>query len=109
MGGFFDPGFGRPALAVRLMVGLHYLKSLYNMSDEKVVSMFVENPYWQYFCGYEYFQFSPPCNPTSLVHWRKRFGEDGFELLLAETIEVAKRSGALTAKSFDRVNVDTTV
>ena len=109
MGGFFDPGQGRPALPVRLLVGLHYLKSLYNVSDEKVVSTFVENPYWQYFCGYEYFQHSPPCNPTSLVHWRKRFGADGFELLLTETIEAARRSGAMKPSSLRRVNVDTTV
>lgn len=109
MGGFFDPAQGRPALPVRLMVGLHYLKSLYNVSDEKVVSVFIENPYWQYFCGYEYFQYSIPCDPTSLVHWRKRFGEEGFELLLTETIEVAKRSGVLKPSSLSRVNIDTTV
>ena len=109
MGKYFDPGFGRPALSVRLMVGLHYLKSVYNVSDERVVSQFVENPYWQYFCGYEYFQYSPPCNPTSLVHWRKRFGEEGFEQLFSETVSTALRLGALKEKSFNRVNVDTTV
>ena len=109
MGGFFDPGFGRPALPVRLMIGLHYLKSLYNVSDERVVEQFIENPYWQYFCGFEFFQFSRPCHSTSLVHWRKRIGEDGFEQLFSETIEIAKRSGALNPKSIERVNVDTTV
>jgi transposase, IS5 family len=47
---------GRPALATRLMVGLHYLKALYDESDESVVAKWVENPYWQYFCGVETFQ-----------------------------------------------------
>jgi IS5 family transposase len=109
MGPFFVEGKGRPALPVRLMVGLHYLKSIYNVSDEAVVAQFVENPYWQYFCGYEYFVYSPPCNATSLVHWRKRFGEAGFEELLKETIEAAKRADALKEQDLNRVNVDTTV
>lgn len=39
---------GRPALPTRLMVGLHYLKALYDESDESVVNKWVENPYWQY-------------------------------------------------------------
>ena len=109
MGPLFVEGKGRPALPIRLMVGLHYLKSIYNVSDEGAVDQFVENPYWQYFCGYEYFVFDKPCNPTSLVHWRKRFGEDGVEQLLIETIEAAKCSGVLKKQELDRVNVDTTV
>ena len=47
---------GRPSVPMRVMVGLHYLKSLYNESDESVVVKWVENPYWQYFCGCETFQ-----------------------------------------------------
>lgn len=46
---------GRPALPTRLMVGLHFLKALYDESDESVVSKWVENPYWQYFCGDQVF------------------------------------------------------
>ena len=46
---------GRPGIPTRLMVGLHYLKYSFDMSDESVVQGFVENPYWQYFCGFEYF------------------------------------------------------
>ena len=40
---------GRPGKPTRLMVGLHYLKHTYNLSDEEVVSQWLENPYWQYF------------------------------------------------------------
>jgi len=50
-GQFYAEGIGRPALATRLLVGLHYLKYLYNVSDEVVVASGVENPYWQYFVG----------------------------------------------------------
>ncbi|MFP4459355.1 MAG: transposase [Candidatus Zixiibacteriota bacterium] len=40
---------GRPAKPIRLMVGLHYLKYTYNLSNKDVVCRRVENPYWQFF------------------------------------------------------------
>jgi IS5 family transposase len=108
-GALYATGPGRPGLPTRLMVGLHYLKYLYNESDESVVERWLENPYWQYFCGYEYLQHTLPLHPTSLVKWRQRIGADKLELLLKETVAVAQRSGALKARSLTRVNVDTTV
>src|SRR5205807_987318 len=100
---------GRPGLPMRLLVGLHYLKHLYDVSDERVVAGFVENPYWQYFCGEEFFVHEMPCDPTSLVKWRKRIGPGGMEKLLAETIAAAQREQALKPAEIRRVNVDTTV
>lgn len=44
-------GEGRPAIATRLMVALHYLKYTHDLSDEETVVVWVENPYWQYFSG----------------------------------------------------------
>jgi len=100
---------GRPGLPMRLLVGLHYLKHLYDVSDERAVAGFVENPYWQYFCGEEFFVHELPCDPTSLVKWRKRIGPGGMEKLLQETIAAAQRRQALKAAEIRRVNVDTTV
>lgn len=100
---------GRPGLQIRLLVGLHYLKHTFNESDESVVERFLENPYWQYFCGYEYFQHEFPLDPTSLVRWRKRVGSQGMERLLKETLESAKRKELLKKKDAQRVNADTTV
>jgi len=100
---------GRPGLPMRLLVGLHYLKHLYDVSDERVVAGFVENPYWQYFCGEEFFVHEMPCDPTSLVKWRQRIGPGGMEKLLAETIAAAQREQALKPAEIRRVNVDTTV
>lgn len=100
---------GRPGLPIRLVVGLQSLKYTYNESDESVVERFIENPYWQYFCGCEYFQHEFPLDPSSLVRWRKRVGPGGMERLLQETIETAKRKKLVTDGHFERVNVDTTV
>lgn len=109
LGEFYVEGQGRPALPIRLMVGLHYLKSAYNVSDEGVVEAFIENGYWQYFLGYEFFQHTFPLDPSSLVRWRHRVGVEGVELLLMEILETAKRLKLLKAQDLKRVTVDTTV
>lgn len=108
-GVLYAEGIGRPGLPTRLLVGLHYLKYLFDESDESVVAKFVENPYWQYFCGGEYFEHELPCHPTSLVKWRRRIGAKGMEKLLTETLRAAKRERALTESEIKRVHVDTTV
>lgn len=107
-GKFYAVEVGRPALATRLLVGLHYLKYLYNVSDEVVVASWVENPYWQYFCGEEYFVHEFPCDPTGLVKWRQRVGVEGSEKLLKESLAAAQRTAVLTERELKRVNVDTT-
>lgn len=108
-GDLYSEQIGRPGVPTRLLVGLHYLKHAYDESDESVVEKWVENPYWQYFCGYEYFQHELPCHPTSLVKWRHRIKADGIEKMLKELVSTAQRTGALNAKEIERVNVDTTV
>lgn len=105
----FADSSGRPALSTRLVVGLEYLKYTFNESDESVVEKFVENPYWQYFCGLDHFTHRLPCHPTSLVKWRGRVGLKGCEAMLAETIEVAKNAKLATNDSLAEVYIDTTV
>lgn len=107
-GRFYKP-VGRPALPTRLMVGLCYLKHTFDLSDEALLERWCENPYWQHFCGFEVFQHRPPCDPTSLVRFRKRIGPDGMERLLAETVRAGLDSGAVRPTSLERVSVDTTV
>src|SRR5574344_563359 len=84
----YCPDNGRPAKPIRLMCGLLILKHLRNISDESVVEQWRENAYFQYFCGMHEFTPSYPCNATELVHFRKRIGEQGIELILAESIRV---------------------
>lgn len=108
-GPLYSVKMGRPGVPIRLLVGLHYLKHAFNESDESVVLSFVENPYWQYFCDFEFFQHRLPLDPTTLVKWRKRIGSKGMEKLLQATIATAVRRDHLTPQSLERVNVDTTV
>jgi len=63
---------GRPAKPVRLMVGLCILKHLENLSDEVLVERWIQNPYYQMFCGEVEFRWELPCDPTDLIYFRKR-------------------------------------
>jgi IS5 family transposase len=108
-GPLYSEGKGRPAIPTRLMVGLHYLKHTYNLSDEEVVSRWIENPYWQYFCGNDYFEYDFPIDASSMTRWRKRVSEAGMEKLLGETIAAGLDMGVLKKASMNKLNVDTTV
>jgi transposase, IS5 family len=107
--GYFPATVGNPALPARLVVGVLYLKHAFALSDEAVVAMWKENPYWQYFCGMQYFQHELPFHPTSLIKWRKRLGEEGCEKLLQELIDVAIKEEVIEEKDLEKVIVDTTV
>ena len=96
---------GRPAIPIRKMVGCMLLKQMYNQSDEAFIDRWVENVYWQYFCGETYFQYEKPFDPSEFVHFRKRLGPDGAEKLLKLSIRLFE------AKEVEEkeVLIDTTV
>jgi IS5 family transposase len=105
----YSEDMGAPAKALRLMVGLHYLKYTFNKSDESLIERWVENPYWQSFCGYTHMQHECPIHPTSMTKWRNRVGAERLEELLKETIALAVREKQVSVRDLQRVNVDTTV
>lgn len=100
---------GRPAIPSRMMIGLHLLKQMFSLSDEEVCSRWVNDPYFQYFCGETFFQHRFPIERSSMTHWRKRVGDDFCKRLLQERLRVAFDSKALQVKHLKRVVVDTTV
>jgi transposase, IS5 family len=113
---YFDQSFsplysdkGRMALPTRLLVGLHYLKYSYDLSDELVVSNFLENPYYQYFCGEKRFRHDFPLDSSTLTRWRQRLKEHDLEKLLEGSIKAGLKSGLIKKKDLEKVIVDTTV
>jgi IS5 family transposase len=102
-------GPGQPPLPTRLVAGLFILKHMHNLSDEALCDRWVENPYFQYFCGEAVFRHELPFDRSSLTRWRQRLGEEQVAALLQESLSVAHRSGAIETKDLERVVVDTTV
>jgi IS5 family transposase len=100
---------GRPPLATRLMAGLAILKHMHDLSDEALCERWVENPYYQLFCGEEFFQHRLPFDRSSLTRWRQRMGEEKLVALLQESLNVAVRTDAAKPSDFTDVIIDTTV
>jgi transposase, IS5 family len=109
LGEVYDDDPGRPPLPTRLMAGLAILKSMHNLSDESLCERWLENPYYQLFCGEEFFQHRLPFDRTSLTRWRLRMGEERLMALLQESLAAAARLGAAKPSDFRAVIVDTTV
>lgn len=108
-GAVYDDDPGRPPLPTRLMVGLAILKATHNLSDEVLCERWVENPYYQFFCGEEFFQHRLPFDRSSLTRWRQRMDEDKLAALVQESLATAVRFEAAKPAAFTAVIVDTTV
>jgi transposase, IS5 family len=108
-GAVYSDGPGMPPLPTRLMSGLAILKHTFDLSDEALCERWIENPYFQYLCGEEFFQHELPFDRSSMTRWRQRMGEERITALLQESLAVAVKTGAMKPQDTRRVIVDTTV
>jgi transposase-like protein DUF772 len=97
------PGPGQPGLPTRLVAGLFILKHMHNLSDEVLCARWLENPYYQFFCGELSFCHRLPFDRSSLTHWRQRLGEEQLVALIQESLSVAHKTGALATRDLERV------
>ena len=79
---------GQPAMPIRFMVGCMLLKHLYNLGDETLGKQWIMNLYMQYFTGEGQFKHHFPCDPSDFIHFRKRIGTEGTELIFAHTVSL---------------------
>lgn len=100
---------GQPPLPTRLMAGLQILKFTFDLSDEELCDRWVENPYFQFFCGEEFFLHELSFDRSSMTRWRQRMGEAKVQSLLQESLSVAVVSKAMQPSDLSEVIVDTTV
>ena len=88
-GAVYSDGPGMPPLPTRLMAGLAILKHTFDLSDEELCARWVENPYFQYLCGEEFFCHELPFDRSSMTRWRQRMGEERIASLLQESHHVS--------------------
>ena len=108
-GEVYSDGPGMPPLPTRLMAGLAILKYTFDLADEVLCDRWVENPYFQYLCGEEFFRHELPFERSSMTRWRQRMGDDRVKVLLQESLVVAVKTEAMKPQDTRRVIVDTTV
>ncbi len=103
---------GQPPKPVRLIIGLIMLQHIYDLSDKEIIYLWLENPYWQFFCGYDFLQLEKPIDPSSLAHWKKRLGNNFIEKILKQPVFIdfknknSKKSNLKKILSwiFDKIN-----
>ena len=93
----------------RLMVGLLILRQLENLSSERIVETWGQNPYFQAFCGQQRLIWKLPCDPPELTYFRRRIGEDGvrniFEVSVALRGDKAKEAEAGVYSTLQEKNI----
>src|SRR6478752_3409631 len=94
-GSVCQTGPGQPGLPTRLVAGLFILKHMHNLSDEVLCARWIENPYYQYFCGELSFCHRLPFDRSSMTRWRQRLGEEQLVALIQESLSVAHKTGAI--------------
>lgn len=77
--------------------------------ETRKVATWVKNPYWQYFCGEQYFCHELPIDPSLMTGFRKRIRQAGCEFILGLTLSAGLATKTVAKSSLAVVNVDTTV
>jgi len=82
---------GCPAKSARVALGALIIKERLAITDRETVEQIRENPYLQYFLGFNGYTDKEPFHHTSMVHFRKRFGKDALahinELIVLNAIK----------------------
>ena len=81
---------GAPALSLRMALGALIIKEKLGISDRETVEQIQENPYLQYFIGFESYNNEAPFNASMLVHFRERID---VELINEINSDMVKKTG----------------
>lgn len=108
LSGYFQE-VGAPAKPVQLIAGIFMLQQMSGLSDALVVRSWVENPYWQLFCGYDFLQWEFPIHPSTLSIWRQRLGKEGMRKIHQAVLRTALAGELIDVSEMSKVIVDTTV
>jgi IS5 family transposase len=92
-------------MSVRVALGALIIKERLGTSDEETVEQIKENPYLQYFLGFEEYREEAPFHPTMFVHFRKRLGKKALSEINERISRKAMNSGR-TRKPLDKDNDD---
>jgi IS5 family transposase len=90
--------FGQPIVPARTALGALLIKERLGLTDRETVAAIQENPYLQFFIGLEEFTQDRPFDASTMVDFRKRFGEEGIQQL-AEAIALASLAETTPAEA----------
>jgi len=70
---------GAKGINSRVIIGALIIKYLERKDDRGTIEAISENPYMQYFLGFDYFDSKPIFDPSLFVSIRKRLGNESFD------------------------------
>ncbi len=94
---------GQRAHSPSMMIRICVLKDLYNVSDVRVIKMIEENIPARMYAGLSLESKAP--DPSDLTYFRRRLGEENFQKLFDEVLNIAAKNGL---KLGDIVLIDST-
>jgi len=87
-GALAETGMGAPALPGRIAFGALVIKERLGITDEETVSQIQENPYLQHFLGFREMLKEAPFDPSMMVHFRSRFGQDDYDRINSRIVRM---------------------
>src|ERR1700760_479696 len=93
-GSVCQPGPGQPGLPTRLVAGLFILKHMHNLSDEVLCARWLENPYYQFFCGELSFCHRLPFDCSSMTHGASGWARSSWRRCSRKAVGGAQDRGA---------------
>ena len=72
---------GHIAKPARMALGALLIQIEYGYSDEETAEQIKENPYLQYFCGLQVYEYKAPFDPSTMVRFRKRLTPEKLEAI----------------------------
>ncbi|MDR3128502.1 MAG: transposase, partial [Bifidobacteriaceae bacterium] len=85
---FYHSSIGRPSADLRILISMSILQNIYNLSDQGVLNLWVQNYVFQAFSGQVFLNINLPFNSATLCNFRKQIGVEGQEIIFAESVRI---------------------
>src|SRR5665648_357298 len=92
----FSTTMGAKGINARVVIGALIIKHIEVKDDRGTIEAIKENPYMQFFLGFDHFSSEPVFDPSLFVHIRKRLGNADFDkmnqVIIAKALNLSTKS-----------------
>lgn len=90
----FSSTMGATSIDARVVIGALIIKHIEGKDDRGTIDAIKENPYMQFFLGFDHFSFEAVFDASLFVHIRKRLGNEDFDkmnqIIIAKALNISK-------------------
>jgi hypothetical protein len=97
---------GAKGIDARIIIGALIIKHIEAKDDRGTIDAIKENPYMQFFLGFDHFSSEPVFDPSLFVHIRKRLGNEDFDKMNQAIIAKALNLNEKDKVKKNRKNID---